>query len=43
MKIEKWNISLEEFLEQLDLNDMDKFLLFSEYEDDDEPLPRITS
>lgn len=37
VKIEKKNINLEEFLAVLDINNLEKDMLFSDLEDDDEP------
>lgn len=38
VKIEKKNVSLEEFLKDLDLNNLEKDMMFSDLEDDDEEL-----
>ena len=35
MKLEKKNLTLEQFLENLDLNDIGKSVVFSDLEDDD--------
>jgi hypothetical protein len=37
VKIEKKNLNLEEFLRDLDIHNLEKDMLFSDLEDDDEP------
>lgn len=38
VKIEKKNKNLEDFLRELDLNNLEKDLLFSDLDDDEEPV-----
>jgi len=37
VKIEKKEINLDEFLRDLDINNLEKHMLFSDLEDEDEP------
>lgn len=37
VKIEKKNLNLEEFLRDLDIDNLEKDMLFSDLEDEDEP------
>ena len=43
MKIEKKNLVLEDFLKGLDLNNLEKDMMFSDLEDDDEDQSKQSS
>jgi hypothetical protein len=43
VKIEKKNLNLDEFLSTLDIHNLEKDMLFSDLEDDDEPVEKQNS